>query len=213
MNPPAELAFYAVVAARVLFTLGPIAGLVHGLATGEPRRGFRLLALAGLLWWLFGRAKPAEVAAPVVEVETAAVVVEPVPVGAGITTTEVEGKPSVSVYFDTAKTDIYPNFDARTEAMRKYATEHPDEKLQVSGYNDPRGDAAMNAELSKNRAFAVRDALVKLGVPVTQILLVKPVDTTDSVDSLAQARRVDISVASPETVAAEAAEDAAKAGQ
>lgn len=52
MNPPAELAFYAVVAARVLFTLGPMAGLVHGLATGEPRWGFRLLALAGLLFGL-----------------------------------------------------------------------------------------------------------------------------------------------------------------
>lgn len=159
-----------------------------------------LLALAALLWWLLrGKAEPVapavttEAAAPEATMPAAAPV-EAVPEGAGVTAQEVEGKPEVSVYFDTAKTDIYPNFDARTEAVRKYAADHAGSTLQVSGYNDPRGDAAMNAELSKNRAFAVRDALVKLGVPIASIVLVKPADTTDDSDSMARARRVDITV-------------------
>jgi outer membrane protein OmpA-like peptidoglycan-associated protein len=119
---------------------------------------------------------------------------EPIPTGAGITEAVVDGKPTVSIYFDTAKFDIYPNFDARTEKVRKWLAEHPGTHLQLSGFNDPRGDKAFNEELSKNRAFAVRDALARLGVPLTGMALVKPADTTDTADSLAVARRVDVTV-------------------
>ena len=203
---PVAAAVAAPVAAAVVEPVAapraaPLAAVPEVAAAGSMRWLWwllGLLALAGLLWWLL-RPKPeavvvAEVTEAVVPAAPVAAPVEAVPEGAGVTAQEVEGKPSVSVYFDTAKTDIYPNFDARTEAVRKYAIDHPGSTLQVSGYNDPRGDAAMNAELSKNRAFAVRDALVKLGVPEASINLVKPVDTTDDTDSLARARRVDITV-------------------
>ena len=203
---PVAAAVAAPVAAAVVEPVAaprvaPLAAVPEVAAAGSMRWLWwllGLLALAGLLWWLL-RPKPeevvvAEVTEAVVPAAPVAAPVEAVPDGAGITAQEVEGKPEVSVYFDTAKTDIYPNFDARTEAVRKYAADHPGSTLQVSGYNDPRGDAAMNAELSKNRAFAVRDALVKLGVPEASINLVKPVDTTDDTDSLARARRVDITV-------------------
>jgi len=55
----------------------------------------------------------------------------------------------------------------------------------------------MNAELSKNRAKSVRAALVLIGVPEASIDLVKPAETTDTEDSMVQARRVDISVVDP----------------
>jgi outer membrane protein OmpA-like peptidoglycan-associated protein len=159
-----------------------------------------LLGGAALFALIIGN-KPAPAPAPVAVVAAA----EPIPTGAGITEAVVDGKPSVSVYFDTAKFDIYPNFDARTEKVRNWLAEHPGTHLQLSGFNDPRGDKAFNEELSKNRAFAVRDALAKLGVPLTAMDLVKPAETTDTADTLAVARRVDVTVEDGPVPAGEAA--------
>jgi outer membrane protein OmpA-like peptidoglycan-associated protein len=169
-----------------------------------------LLGGAFLFMLIVGHKKPAPVAAPVAVVAAPAVV-EAVPTGAGITEAVVDGKPTVSIYFDTAKYDIYPNFDARTEAVRNWLASHANTHLQLSGFNDPRGDKAFNEELSKNRAFAVRDALAKLGVPLTAMDLVKPADTTDDADSLAVARRVDVTVVDGPVVAAEAVAEPAPA--
>lgn len=116
------------------------------------------------------------------------------PAGAGVTEQVIDGRPQVSIYFDTAKSDIYPNFEARTEWLRKWLAENPGHHLEISGFNDPRGDAAFNAALSKSRAYAVRGGLVALGVAATDIDLVKPADTNDRIDSLAQARRVDVTI-------------------
>jgi outer membrane protein OmpA-like peptidoglycan-associated protein len=158
-----------------------------------------VLGMLGLLWYL---TRPAPAPAPAAPVAAAA---PAIPDGAGIVEAVVDGKPMVSIYFETAKFDIYPNFDARTEAVRSYLAAHPDSHLQISGFNDPRGDAAFNAELSKNRAFAVRDGLARLGVPVAMMDLVKPADTTDTVDSYAVARRVDVTVEDGPVPAGEAA--------
>ena len=44
-------------------------------------------------------------------------------------------------------------------------------KAMVSGFHDATGSAEVNAELSKQRAFAVRDALLALGVAEDSIAL------------------------------------------
>jgi outer membrane protein OmpA-like peptidoglycan-associated protein len=67
-------------------------------------------------------------------------------------------------------------------------------KAVVSGFNDATGDAAKNAELSKLRAFAVRDALKALGVAEDKIELKKPENATASAGSSAEARRVEVSI-------------------
>jgi hypothetical protein len=61
------------------------------------------------------------------------------PAGAGVTEQVIDGRPQVSIYFDTAKSDIYPNFEARTEGLRKWLAENPGHHLEISGFNDPRG--------------------------------------------------------------------------
>ncbi len=165
-----------------------------------------LLVLGGaaLLWYLTHK-KPAPVPIVAPVAVTALVAAVPAPPGADVIGSEVDGAPMVSVYFDTAKSDIDPKFEAISGPIRTYISTHPANHLQVSGFNDPRGDAAMNAELSKNRAFAVRDALAKLGVSITAITLVKPIDTSDDAGSLAQARRVDVTVEDGAAPVAEAA--------
>lgn len=115
-----------------------------------------------------------------------------VPEGAGVVAQDTDGKPMVSVYFDTAKTDIAPGFAAAAAPVKAWVDAHPGARLAVSGYNDARGNAAFNAELSKNRAKAVAAALVGIGVPADAIDLVKPPETTDADANLSQARRVDI---------------------
>ena len=67
-------------------------------------------------------------------------------------------------------------------------------KAVVSGFHDATGDAALNAELAKQRAFAVRDALKALGVAEDKIELKKPEETTAS-GSNAEARRVEVALA------------------
>jgi cytochrome c oxidase subunit 2 len=70
----------------------------------------------------------------------------------------------------------------------------PDAKVALSGYVDSSGSAAKNAELAKQRAFAVRDALTKAGIAAGRIELKKP-EQIDAGDA-ARARRVDIVSAS-----------------
>ena len=64
-------------------------------------------------------------------------------------------------------------------------------KAIVSGFHDNTGGAAINAELAKQRAFAVRDALLALGVAEAQIELNKPEEMQAS-GTNAEARRVEV---------------------
>jgi cytochrome c oxidase subunit II len=73
----------------------------------------------------------------------------------------------------------------------------PDAKIALSGYVDSTGSAAKNAELAKQRAFAVRDALTKAGVAAERIELRKPSQVDAGSGAAAErARRVDIVSAS-----------------
>ena len=116
------------------------------------------------------------------------------PTGSGVVAQLLSGKPSLSVYFDTAKTDISPDFATAAAPVKTWVDSHPGTRLAVSGFNDPRGNAAFNATLSKNRAKAVAAALATVGVPAASIDLVKPADTSDATTDQAQARRVDVIV-------------------
>jgi outer membrane protein OmpA-like peptidoglycan-associated protein len=112
----------------------------------------------------------------------------------GVLAEEVDGRPKLSVYFDTAKADVAPDFATVAAPIKAYVDANPGARLAVSGYNDPRGDPAFNAELSKNRAQNVKAALVALGVPEGVIDLEKPAETTDATTTFENARRVDIMV-------------------
>ncbi|TAG26848.1 MAG: OmpA family protein [Burkholderiales bacterium] len=65
-------------------------------------------------------------------------------------------------------------------------------KVGISGFVDPSGDPAKNAELAKQRAFAVRDLLTVSGVPAEQIVLVRPNDIKAGSSSAAEGRRVEV---------------------
>lgn len=97
----------------------------------------------------------------------------------------------VKFYFATAKADLAAGANEALADVVKGVAEG--KKAVVSGFHDATGDAAQNAELAKQRAFAVRDALKGLGVPEDKIELKKPEETTAS-GSNAEARRVEVAL-------------------
>jgi outer membrane protein OmpA-like peptidoglycan-associated protein len=170
--------------------------------------GFGAAVFAGLVPLVFGTmllgqyigsrgdAPPVPAApAPAVAAPPPAVVAAPViPDGAGVIGETVAGTPKVSVYFDTGSTAVTPDFAAAAAPVKAWLDANPAARLAVSGFNDPTGNAAANAELSKNRAQEVAAALAAIGVPADRIDLVKPDETTAADADMAQARRVEIVV-------------------
>jgi len=98
----------------------------------------------------------------------------------------------VKFYFATAKAELAAGANEALADVVKGVAEG--KKAVISGFNDATGDAAANAELAKQRAYAVRDALKGLGVAEDKIELKKPEDTTAS-GSNAEARRVEVALA------------------
>lgn len=97
----------------------------------------------------------------------------------------------VKFYFASGKADLATGAN---EALATVVTGVAGgKKALVSGFHDATGDAAKNEELSKQRAFAVRDALVQLGVAQDHIELKKPEETTLA-GPAAQARRVEVTL-------------------
>ncbi len=117
-----------------------------------------------------------------------------IPEGAGVVAADVDGKPKLTVYFDSGKSDVTNDLAAAAAKVKAYIDANPTAKLAVSGYNDPTGNAAVNAEISKKRAQGVGKALEAAGIPATAIDLVKPSDTTDTSGDNTAARRVEVTV-------------------
>ena len=117
-----------------------------------------------------------------------------IPDGAGVTSEMRDGKPVVKVYFDTAKIDVTPAFIRTASGLKEWLDTHSGSTVAISGYSDPSGDAAANAELSKQRAQAVQAGLIAAGIPVEAALLVKPEVSADGSVPKEAARRVEVVV-------------------
>lgn len=100
---------------------------------------------------------------------------------------------SVELYFDVGSTA--PDAGAATQLapIAEYAKANPSSRVSVSGYHDPSGDAATNEDVARNRAKAVRDLLMGLGVAESSIVLDKPLVSTGGGEER-ESRRVEVSV-------------------
>ena len=85
--------------------------------------------------------------------------------------------PAAKVSFASGKTEVPAESSDAVKKAAEFLAANKDAKVQLSGFNDPTGDPAKNAELSKQRAFSVRDALKAAGVAEDRIVLKKPDDT------------------------------------
>lgn len=99
----------------------------------------------------------------------------------------------VKFYFATGKADLATGANEALAEVVKGVVEGG-KMAVVSGFHDATGDAALNAELAKQRALAVRDALKVLGVAEDKVELKKP-EVTQGSGSNAEARRVEVVLA------------------
>ena len=101
-----------------------------------------------------------------------------------------EGK--VRFYFASGKSDLAAG--ANDALNQLLAAAKDGQKLVISGYHDSTGSAELNAELAKQRAIAVADALKALGVDESRLELKKPEVAEITTGSNAEARRVEVTI-------------------
>jgi ammonium transporter, Amt family len=107
--------------------------------------------------------------------------------------------------FEVGKADLPADAAASVKGVADYLAANKDAKVTVSGYVDASGDPAKNAELAKQRAFAVRDALKAAGVAEDKIVLAKPADIKAGGSGDTDARRVEVTLLAPAAAAPAAA--------
>lgn len=117
-----------------------------------------------------------------------------IPQGQGLTVGDFGGAPMLTVYFDTAQAAVSDRLGDESASLRAFLDAHPEARVSVSGYVDPRGSAALNAELAKNRAVNVRAALVAAGIPANRIDLDKPADIVADAATYSNDRKVEVKV-------------------
>ena len=103
------------------------------------------------------------------------------------------GEPLIKLYFDSGKADLPANAAEEVAKVVAKLHEEPAKLVLISGYHDETGGAAINAEVAKARAVAVKDALIAAGVPVDKVAMRKPAVTLGGTDA-AEARRVEVRV-------------------
>ncbi|MET0988543.1 MAG: OmpA family protein [Steroidobacteraceae bacterium] len=95
-----------------------------------------------------------------------------------------------NVYFDSGEASIDAN-DRKTIAEVAATVKQAGQSVEVTGYTDRTGSPQQNLELAKDRADAVREALVREGVAESDVAMSPPefVTGTGATD---EARRVEI---------------------
>lgn len=146
-----------------------------------------VLVVGSVIGFGIQRATGSRAAAPAAQAQAPAVVAVPEEDASIVVENGV-----VKFYFATGKADLAAGaLDALAEAI---AAAKAGKKLVLSGFHDATGSAAANAELAKQRALVVRDALVGAGVAEAALELKKPEETTGT-GSAAEARRVEVTIA------------------
>ena len=103
------------------------------------------------------------------------------------------GEPLVKFYFESGKAELPAGAPDELAKVIAKLNEDPSKLVLLSGYHDETGGAAVNAEVAKDRAVAVKDALVAAGLAAEKVKMRKPAVTLGGADP-AEARRVEVRV-------------------
>ena len=111
---------------------------------------------------------------------------------------ELKGQGTIN--FKTGSAKIAPEDQARLADLAQKAKDQTGYIIEIQGYADSTGNAAMNTKLSQARAQAVIDYLVQHGVPIRHITApgaygeTDPAASNETASGRAENRRVDIKV-------------------
>jgi len=132
---------------------------------------------------------PEEVVQEVVAVEEPVAPVEP----------EVVKVITIKVNFRTAKYDILEKYETVVEEFAIFLIEHPDYNAKIVGHTDSRSKHTDNMLLSLNRAKAVRNMLIDLGIDSDRLSVDvvgpnEPIATNSTRAGRAQNRRIEATI-------------------
>ena len=103
------------------------------------------------------------------------------------------------VLFAVGETELLPSAEQNLDDVIELLESEPDKAIRIEGHTDSTGPAALNLRLSEERARAVRDALVELGIDASRLNAVGmgedfPIATNTTEEGRARNRRVDVIV-------------------
>lgn len=103
------------------------------------------------------------------------------------------GEPLVKLYFEVGSAELPVTSGDEFARVVAELQARADTVVLLSGFHDETGGADVNAALARDRAVAVRAALVAAGAPAERVQMRRPAVTLGSGDA-AEARRVEIRV-------------------
>ncbi|WP_139112126.1 OmpA family protein, partial [Acidithiobacillus thiooxidans] len=80
-----------------------------------------------------------------------------------------QGRFAMHLPFDYNRATLRPDAMAQIRQLAQALQSHPNWQIGLDGHTDAVGGAAFNQKLSEERAAAVKTALLRLGVPATQV--------------------------------------------
>ena len=100
------------------------------------------------------------------------------------------------INFDVDKASLKPESMGTLNMILRVMKDNPDLKFEIDGYTDNSGQAAHNLTLSQERADAVKDELIKLGVDPSRLTAkgfgdAKPISDNNTPEGKANNRRVE----------------------
>lgn len=104
--------------------------------------------------------RPELIPAPIVETAP----VDTTPVDTTPMKAERKDLRSVIFYFDFDKTTMIESYDAEFKYLMEFINENTTSSIVITGHTDERGSDEYNIRLSKGRAKAIYDRLIKMGV-------------------------------------------------
>lgn len=101
------------------------------------------------------------------------------------------------VLFESGETSLRDDALASLVEVVDLLQSEPDKDIRIEGHTDSTGDSVTNLQISEQRATAVMDALVSLGVEAARITAAGmgedfPIASNDTEEGRAQNRRVDV---------------------
>jgi len=128
---------------------------------------------------------------------TARISLYPKPDKPNVVVTKKEVKLKKKVHFETGSAVILPDSMALLQEAANVLRSQNFKKIEIQGYTDDRGSDSYNQRLSQERADAVRQQLIKLGVPAKTLDArgygeEKPLVPNNSARNRAKNRRVQL---------------------
>jgi OOP family OmpA-OmpF porin len=103
------------------------------------------------------------------------------------------------LHFEFNKTRIMPDGETILNWAASLLKKYPDMKVEVAGHTDSIGSVRYNQKLSEGRAQAVKDFLVKVGIPEAQMSVkgygkAEPIVSNDTDEGRERNRRVELRI-------------------